>query len=294
MAIEDGEDPDELCWRFQQEYPSTIDEAFRAGRKGGYIKGSMVAAARSRRNPHQADMPLVFGCDFATGGGGENSEYTSAEQLSGSACGRAFAGYRGRRQQRIHVHARTSDRAGRLYERFKDQELRLGCRQAPAPYRGTSAGSRLHGSGAAVAPKSTTRFARVATAAPLSLSTLAGKSADPACRNKRSEMHKNFREWLKDGDIPDDPLLESEITATWVIREEDDERSVACPEAGSPAKAEGDPRTARMLAYSARRARCGAGAVDPSSLAGQEGKERRMSDLSDHQVVGVIEGKLHR
>ena len=55
----------------------------------------------------------------------------------------------------------------------------------------------------------------------LELIDFGGKSADPGCRNKRSEMHKNFREWLKDGDIPDDPLLESEITATWVMREDE-------------------------------------------------------------------------
>ena len=40
-------------------------------------------------------------------------------------------------------------------------------------------------------------------------------------RNKRAEMSGDFREWLRDGDIPDDPLLETEITATWVISEDE-------------------------------------------------------------------------
>ena len=29
------------------------------------------------------------------------------------------------------------------------------------------------------------------------------------------------RDWLEDGDIPDDPQLESEITAVWVLREDE-------------------------------------------------------------------------
>ena len=69
MAIDDGESVDEICWRFRQEYPTTVDEAFRAGRKGGYIKGSVVEKARQRVNAHQGDMPLVIGVDVATGGG---------------------------------------------------------------------------------------------------------------------------------------------------------------------------------------------------------------------------------
>ena len=39
MAKVDGEDADDLCWRFQQEYPCTIDEAFRAGTQGRLYQG---------------------------------------------------------------------------------------------------------------------------------------------------------------------------------------------------------------------------------------------------------------
>ena len=40
-------------------------------------------------------------------------------------------------------------------------------------------------------------------------------------RNKRSEMYGELRDWLQDGDIPDDPLLETELTAAWVHREDE-------------------------------------------------------------------------
>ena len=219
MAIEDGEDPDELCWRFQQEYPSTIDEAFRAGRKGGYIKGSMVAAARSRRNPHQADMPLVFGCDFATGGGGENSEYTSAEQLSGSAADAHSQDTEGG-DSNVFMSMRGRVMGGEIYERFKDRNsvsVADKLQRHIEELRPARVFMDRGGGGAQVYDTLCSRgYGRS-----LELIDFGGKSADPGCRNKRSEMHKNFREWLKDGDIPDDPLLESEITATWVMREDE-------------------------------------------------------------------------
>ena len=40
-------------------------------------------------------------------------------------------------------------------------------------------------------------------------------------RNKRAEMYGDFRAWLEDGDIPNDDLLEAEITAPWVHREDE-------------------------------------------------------------------------
>ena len=40
-------------------------------------------------------------------------------------------------------------------------------------------------------------------------------------RNRRAEMHGRFRDWLQDGDIPDDDLLEAEITSVWVAREDE-------------------------------------------------------------------------
>ena len=45
-----------------------------------------------------------------------------------------------------------------------------------------------------------------------------GSSAKPVdvrkYRNKRAEMAGEMREWLVDADIPDDPLLETELTAS--------------------------------------------------------------------------------
>lgn len=219
MAIDDGESVDEICWRFQQEFPSTITEAFRAGRKGGYIKGSVVEQARKRVNAHQGDMPLVIGCDFATGGGGENAEYTPAEQLTGTAADAHAQDTEGG-DSNVFMSMRGRCKGREVYERFKDRNSVSVADKLQGiiiQHQPDKCFLDRGGGGAQVYDTLCDRgFGRV-----LELVDFGGKSPDPACRNKRAYMHKRFREWLEDGDIPDDPQLESEITAVWVLREDE-------------------------------------------------------------------------
>ena len=112
LAALDGVDPEELCWRFKQEFPSTIDQAFRAGRTGGYVAASVVAKARARVNAHQSDMPLVFGCDFATGGGAGDNEMLMAAQLTGRDSDAEGTEDGGR--ERLHLPTRPVHRARAL------------------------------------------------------------------------------------------------------------------------------------------------------------------------------------
>jgi len=45
-----------------------------------------------------------------------------------------------------------------------------------------------------------------------------GKSADPGCLNKRAEMYKKTRDWLKGGGaIPEDPTLHDELIAIELV-----------------------------------------------------------------------------
>ena len=115
----DGEDVGELCWRFRQEYPSTVEEAFRASRRGGFISASVVAAARTRQNPHQPDMPLIIGCDFATGGGGSDSEQLTAQQLTKD--GEAGGSEDG--DSNFFIARRGRVIGKELHDRFKDRNL---------------------------------------------------------------------------------------------------------------------------------------------------------------------------
>ena len=117
-AAVDGEDPSELCWRFRQEYPGNVDEAFRAGRTGGFIAASVVAKARARENPHTIEMPLILGCDFATGGGGGDNEGLTAEQLQQKE-------YRDKGSEdgdsNVFISRRGRVLGREIYERFKDK-----------------------------------------------------------------------------------------------------------------------------------------------------------------------------
>lgn len=46
----------------------------------------------------------------------------------------------------------------------------------------------------------------------------AGESADPGCLNKRAEMYKLARDWLKEGGaLPEDPQLRDELTAPEIV-----------------------------------------------------------------------------
>ncbi len=55
----------------------------------------------------------------------------------------------------------------------------------------------------------------------LKLVDFGAKATEPKYRNKRARMHGRFSEWLQDGDIPDDPRLETEIAAVRVLREDE-------------------------------------------------------------------------
>ena len=219
IAATDHEPLDEIPWRFKQEFPSTVEEAFRAGRKGGYIKASVVQAARRRTNPHQGELPLIFGCDFACGGGGSAAEYTSAEQLSGRPAdahnedaeggdANCFMSHRGRCKGR------------ELYDRFRERDTIAVANRLQAAIERLNPDRVFMDSGGGGAQVFDILCDR-GYGAPLELVNFAASSPDPTCRNMRSFMHKQFREWLHDGgDIPDDDLLETEITAAWVTREE--------------------------------------------------------------------------
>ena len=219
FAALDGSDRDEVSWRFRQEYPATIDEAFRAGRKGGFVPSSIVAKARARLNPLQADMPLIIGCDFATGGGGGDSEQPD------SSVDRAD-GVHGTEDGDANVFiARRGRSAGReLYDRFRDRNT------LSVANRLQEVIGRLHpdrvfmdrgGGGAAVFDILCDRgYGRI-----LELVDF-GSSARPVderrYRNKRAEMYGEMRDWIADeADVPDEDLLETEITAPWVHSEDE-------------------------------------------------------------------------
>ena len=211
LAAQAGEDPDEICWKFRQEYPCTVEEAFRASRRGGYIKASVVAKAIARLLPATLDAPLLIGCDFATGGGGEAHEESAGETgEDGQGDSNCFMSRRGRV-------------AGReLFRRFHDRDtVSVADKLAGEIVRLNPAMVFMDqgGGGAAVHDILARRGFRN-----MQLVNFGSKASDNRkYGNKRAEMWGRMRDWLSaegGADIPEDDALDAELTSVPVHRDE--------------------------------------------------------------------------
>lgn len=69
LAAAAGEDPAKITWRFHQEYPATVAEAFQAGNAASFIPSKLVTRARQWTAPPQDHAAHVLGVDIARGGG---------------------------------------------------------------------------------------------------------------------------------------------------------------------------------------------------------------------------------
>lgn len=215
MCMAAGIPADEICWRFRQEYPSTLDEAFRASRRGGYIAASVCAKARQRVNPHQAEMPLVLGCDFATGGGARIGEMLDPDQMKegeGSEDG----------DSNVFISRRGRVLGKELYDRFKERDTMVVANRLAGIMDRLQPARVFMDKGGGGASVFDILVARGYRQMELVDFGMAAKPIDERkYRNRRAELAGRFRDWLQDGDIPDEDLLESEITATWVKRDDE-------------------------------------------------------------------------
>lgn len=211
LAAQAGEDPDEICWKFRQEYPCTVQEAFRASRRGGYIKASVVASAINIMLPDAQDHPLVIGCDFATGGGGEPHEDSAGED-----------GEDGKGDSNCFISRRNRIAGRELFRRFHDRDtVSVADKLATEINRLNPALVCMDqgGGGAAVHDILARRGFRN-----LRLVNFGSKAEDTRqYGNKRAEMWGRMREWLSaegGADIPEDDALEAELTSVPVHRDE--------------------------------------------------------------------------
>ena len=204
-------------------------------------------------------MPLVFGCDFATGGGGGDAEHPDsradrADGVYGTEDGDA----------NVFIDRRGRSLGKHLYDRFRDRNTLSVANRLQAHIVRLSPDRVFMdrgGGGAAVYDVLCARgYGRI-----LELVDF-GMRAKPSDKrqyaNKRAEMYGDLREWLADeGDIPDDPILETELTATWVHSE--DERGLTlAPKRSIRAKLHLSPdgADAACLTFAApvrQRANCG-------------------------------------
>lgn len=192
LAAADNKGPDEICWQFMQEFPSTAEEAFRASRAGRFISGKDVLRARKTEAGDQSHAALVIGADFATGGDNEGGDANCFIDRQGRRAGRnVYDRFRDRNTVSV------ANKLGELITRLKPRMVFMD----------------TGGGGAQVYDILSTRGFQ-------SRMTLVnfGSAArnDKRYANKRAEMWGECRAWLTDpggAQIPDDDVLDGELTA---------------------------------------------------------------------------------
>lgn len=192
LAAADNKGPDEICWQFMQEFPSTAEEAFRASRAGRFISGKDVLRARKTEAADQSHAALVIGADFATGGDNEGGDANCFIDRQGRRAGRnVYDRFRDRNTVSV------ANKLGELITRLKPRMVFMD----------------TGGGGAQVYDILCTRGFQ-------SRMTLvnfgSGARNDKRYANKRAEMWGECRGWLTDpggAQIPDDDVLDGELTA---------------------------------------------------------------------------------
>ncbi|MET4807341.1 hypothetical protein [Limibacillus sp. MBR-115] len=70
LAMATRTSPETFCWKFKQEYPGSIQEAFQSDSGASFISSEIVEKARLAQLPEPGPVvPLVLGVDVARGGG---------------------------------------------------------------------------------------------------------------------------------------------------------------------------------------------------------------------------------
>lgn len=192
LATAEGDPPDQMCWKFRQEYPATAEEAFRASRQGAFIAGELVQKARRFTAPPQDHAPLVLGCDFACGGEGEGGDDNVVIDRRGRAAGR---GVYKRWNEKNTVTVASS--LGEIIDKLTPSMTFID----------------TGGGGAQVYDILKARgYERM-----MLVDFGAKPRDDRKSVNKRAEMYGDMRDWLADpggADIPDDDVLDGELTSS--------------------------------------------------------------------------------
>ena len=191
LAVSISADPDVgPCWKFYQEYPATIEEAFQAGGDQQFVPPKYVIAARRHRERYREKLPVIIGVDISRGG----DDFTWFLDRNGRAAG-----------QLVNERFSTENEmeiVGRLCLAI-DRVLALGYR-AEVYVDTTGAGGgvvdRCHELGYEMVHK--VNFGSKAL-------------DDEKYSNKRAEIWGEMKDWLADGEvaIPDDDTLHGDICA---------------------------------------------------------------------------------
>lgn len=191
LASAIGSSLDEPCWKFRQEYPATLDEAFQTS-GNSFIPGASVLAARKVRPDVIASGPIIMGVDCSRVRDKVGIIDRRGRRVGALVCERMDPGGSGvfvaqqvaaiiRRIRPAIVNIDVGAE-GTIYDLLC--EFDLGCIINPVNF-----GSKPIGR---------------------------GPTGDRSYANRRAEMYDNLREWLAQElpvQIPDDDGLHTDLTA---------------------------------------------------------------------------------
>lgn len=190
IATKERLDPDEICWRFRQEYPADSEEAFQTPDTESFIGAVDVTKAMKAEIGSQKHAPLILGID--TSGGMKDSTWIIDRQ------GRKAGG-------NINLKFKEKDQmviAGKVAKIIDKLNPDMIFMDIGGGY-GSGVLDRLK----------EMKDPKILTGVQFGSSP----SNEEEYFNKRSEMYGEMRDWLCDpggADIPDDDELRSHLVAT--------------------------------------------------------------------------------
>ncbi len=192
MALLTAQSPDEPCWKFKQEYPSSASEAFQTA-GNSFIPSAKIAAARQRKQIPQG--PLIIGVDPARGG-----DKTGVIDRCGRVMGRLIC--------ERWDYSDTMQTVGHVVQIIKK-------------YRPAAVNIDVGGLGAPIFDRLLELgYGDIVNAVNFGSSPMGvGPTGDELYANRRAEMWDLLRDWFDDVggvQIPDDDVLQADLTsATW-------------------------------------------------------------------------------
>jgi hypothetical protein len=204
LAASIGESDERPCWKFKQEFPATLTEAFQSSGAKSFIPGAHVTRAR---NPEDTILPMglrIWGIDPARGGPdpvGKGEERTGDKIGIIDRCGRVMGKEIAVRMDPTGNTMFAADQIAALIRKYRPDVVNVDV-------GGVGAGifDRLLQLG----------FGNVNQVNFGSSPIGNGPTGDKMYANRRAEMYDEMREWFQQEGgvwIPDDDALQGDICA---------------------------------------------------------------------------------
>lgn len=216
LAAAIGESIGKPCWKFRQEYPANLLEAFQTSGENSFIAPELVSAARKPQGTVVGRGRIILGVDVARGpergesdgdGSGNGSAYSgAAKERKGDKvgiidrCGRVLGG---RVCERIDPQGDLNYVAAQVahyIHKIRPDEVNID-----ATGMGVGLVDMLRNMG----------YGNIVNPVGFAQSALVRGPAGPLYVDRRTEMWDQMRKWLEEGGvwIPDDDGLQADMCA---------------------------------------------------------------------------------